>query len=76
MNIEFSNHAKKQIKERKIQKSRVASVVEKPARKVKSFGNRMLLQKRFGSKILEVVTVREKSQVTVITAYYLEEDEN
>ncbi|KKR86027.1 MAG: hypothetical protein UU34_C0023G0007 [Candidatus Curtissbacteria bacterium GW2011_GWA1_41_11] len=76
MNIEFSDHAKKQIKERKIQKSHVASVVEKPTRKVKSFRNRMLLQKRFGSKILEVVTVGEKSQVTVITAYYLEEDEN
>lgn len=76
MNIEFSDHAKKQIKERKIQKSRVTSVVKKPTRKVKSFGNRMLLQKRFGSKILEVVTVGEKSQVTVITAYYLEEDEN
>lgn len=76
MNIGFSDHAEKQIKERKIPKNRVVNVVKKPTREIKSFRNRNLLQKQFGSRILEVVTVIEDTRIIVITAYYLEENEN
>lgn len=42
---------------------------------VKSFKNRMWRQKQFGSKILEVVTITEGSRITVVTQYYLKEDD-
>lgn len=73
MSIEFSDHALEQIKARKISKSRILTTVKKPENKLKSFKNRRLRQKRFGSKILEVVTVTEGSRIKVITEYYLEE---
>lgn len=73
MSIKFSDHAAAQLKERKIPKKRVVDTVKKPETKSKSFKNRTLRQRRFGSKILEVVAVTEDSKITVITAYYLEE---
>lgn len=76
MKIEFSEHARKQFKERKIPKAQVTQTVKTPARKIKSFRNRKLLQKHFGSRILEVVTAIEDAKITVITAYYLKENEN
>lgn len=77
MIIKYSDRAKRQIKDRKISVERVTEAVKKPDKKIRSFRNRLLRQKRFGSKMLEVVTVTERSKTTVITAYYLEEnDEN
>lgn len=74
MSIKYSNHAKKQIKERKISVIRVSKAVENPEIKIISSRNRKLRQRQFGSKLLEVVTVTEGSRITVITAYYLEEE--
>jgi len=74
MNIEFSDHAKKQLKDRMIPVNKVVGTVNNPAGKIKSFKNRMLRQKPFGSKILEVVTITEGSKITIITAYYLKEE--
>lgn len=72
MSIEFSDHALKQIKARKIPKKRVLLTVKQPENKLKSSRNRRLRKRRFGSKILEAVTVTEGSKITVITTYYLE----
>lgn len=74
MSIQFSDHALSQLKSRKISKAKVIETVKNPRRKFKSFKNRTLRQKQFGSKILEVVTVAEGSSITVITQYYLKED--
>lgn len=71
MSIEYSDHAKRQIKERKILLINIVETIRNSSMKAKSFKNRKLRQKRFGSKILEVVTVTEGSKITVITAYYL-----
>lgn len=77
MSIEFSDHSLKQLKARKIPRSRVLSTIKNPEKKLKSFKNRRLRQKRFGSKILEVVTIAEGPRITIVTAYYLErKDEN
>lgn len=74
MSIEFSDHALEQIKARKVPKKKVLITVKKPENKFKSFKSRSLRQKRFGSKILEVVTVTDGSRITVVTAYYLKEE--
>ena len=71
MSIKFSDHVTRQLEERKISKKRVIDTVKKPETKSKSFKNRTLRQKEFGSKILEVVTVTEGSRISIVTAYYL-----
>lgn len=74
MKIVFSDHAKKQRIERKIPLKDILKTVKNPQRKMKSFRNRRLLQRKFGDKILEVVSSKEEDITTVITEYYLEEE--
>lgn len=57
MSIKFSDHATEQLKERRINIKRVVDTIKNPQEKSKSFKNRTLRQRRFGSKILEVVTL-------------------
>lgn len=76
MSIEFSEHALEQMKERGIGRVRVLNTVNKPDIKKKSFKNRVLRQKQFGGKILEVATITEGPRITVVTAYYPEEELN
>lgn len=72
MKIIYSDHAKKQLVERKIPKKIVLETVKNPQKKTKSFKNRELRQKKFSGKILEVVTITEDDIATVITQYWLE----
>lgn len=74
MSIEFSDHAKLQLKKRKLSKTKVVDTIRHHDKKLKSFKNRRLRQKRVGGKILEVVTVSDGSRITVVTAYYLEDN--
>lgn len=76
MSIEFSEHALEQMKERSVSRVRVLTTVKKPDTKQKSFKNRVLRQKHFGDKMLEVVTITEGPRITVVTAYYPEEELN
>lgn len=76
MKIVFSGHALKQLKERKISKKIVLEAVNNPAKIIKSYRDRQLRQKSFGGKILEVITFTEEDVTTVITEYFLEEEEN
>lgn len=71
MPIIFSKHAEKQLKERYISKKRTIEVVRNPDRMLESFKNRRLRQRKFGDKILEVVTVTEGSRINIVTTYYL-----
>ncbi len=73
MRIEFSEHAKQQLKRRRISQQLVKEVIQSPEDKVPSFRERELLQKHIGGKLLEVVTKREGLKIIVITAYYLED---
>lgn len=77
MSVIFSDHAKLQLKKRSISQKRVLETVKNKEEVRPSFKKRKLLQKVYGGKILEVVTITEGSMITVITAYYLkEENEN
>lgn len=71
MPIVFSDHAREQIKQRIISQKRVIETIRSSSKKIVSFRGRMLRQKKFGDKILEVVTKTEGPRITVITAYYL-----
>jgi len=71
MSLEFSEHAKEQLKRRNISQKIVKETVYGPEKALSSFRGRRLRQRRIGSKLLEVVTRTEGSRITVITAYYL-----
>lgn len=71
MRIEFSEHAKERLKVRKISKLKVLEVINNPERTVRSFRSRKLIQRRYGGKILEVITKVENKKIVVVTAYYL-----
>lgn len=73
MPVVFSQHSKLQIIKRKIPLERVLQTVKKSDETLASFQSRKLRRRKFGGKILEVVTKTEGSRITVITAYYLEE---
>lgn len=72
MPIKFSEHALLRLKGRKISKLRVENSIKFPDKIIKGDRGRKLRQKKFGDKILEVVTKTEGSKITVITEYYLE----
>jgi hypothetical protein len=73
MPIKFSDHAIKQIKRREITEETTIQVVKNPEEIRPSYRDRKLRRSRINDKILEVVTKTEGSQITIITAYYLEE---
>lgn len=75
MKVVFSDHAKNQIKRRKITKTVIIGVIKKPEETRASFRGRKLLRSRFHGKILEVIIKSEDLEVIVITAYYLKEEE-
>ncbi len=71
MSIIFSEHAKQQLKRRRISRKRAIKTIRKPENRIETFKSRNLQQRRFGDKILEVVTKTEGSGITVVTGYYL-----
>lgn len=73
--IKFSNHAQDQQIKRKIPKQWILETVKQPEEIRKSFRGRKLKRKKFGDKILEVVTISEGSETTIITQYYLGVDD-
>jgi len=72
MPVNFSDHAKKQLKRRGISQKLTIKIVRNPQEILSSFRGRKLRRKRIGGKLFEVVTRTEGSRITVITAYYLE----
>lgn len=75
--IEFSDHAKERNLKRKIPKDRIIKTDEAPSEILDSVRDRKLRRKKFKDKILEVVTITQGKKITVITQYYLgEEDES
>lgn len=71
MEVEFSEHSKRQSIRRKIPKEWVLEAVENPEETRESFKSRELRRKRFGNKILEVVIVAEGEKIVVVTQYFL-----
>ena len=75
MKIVFSDHSKNRNLKRKIPKRFIIFTIEEPESVIPSFENRKLRQRRFGDKILEVVTVTEGNIITVVTQYWFEKEE-
>lgn len=71
MPITFSDHARNQLKIRRISKKRIFETIRDPEKVKVSYKNRRLRRKIYGGKILQVVTVTEGSKITVISCYYL-----
>ena len=76
MPVEFSDHVIEQLKERHISKIRVKETVENPDTILPSFRDRKLRRKEFGGNILEVVTITEGSRITIVTAYYIQNNKD
>ena len=75
--FKFSKHAKERNVKRKIPRKKILETVRKPDTIIESFKGRKLRRKKFADKILEVVTITEGNKITIISQYYLgEEDEN
>lgn len=71
MSIQFSDHAKFQLRKRHLTQKKIREIVKNPDEIKPSYKNRRLRRKLVGGKILQVVTVTEGSRITVISGYYL-----
>lgn len=71
MAIKFTDHAKFQLRKRRLSQKRILEIVKNPDEIKPSYKNRRLRRKLIGGKILQVVTVTEGSKITVISGYYL-----
>ena len=73
MNIEYSIHAEKQIKEREMGKEIIEEILQNPQQTVKGKKNREIAQSIIelgGFKFLfRVIFIEEKSAIKVLTAY-------
>lgn len=69
--IEFSKHAKEGNIKRKIPIKWILKVVKDPEEVLDSFKGRVLRRRKFGDRILEVVTITEGNSIRIITQYYL-----
>lgn len=72
--IVFSEHAKERNRKRKIPEEWILETVRDPDKIISSFRDRKLRRKRFDDRLLEVVTKTEGSKITVVTQYFLEEE--
>lgn len=72
MKITLSLHAKEQSMARHISLEDIELAIKTPDSVLPSFRNRILYRKNIGDKILEVVAIKEKQILTIITQYYLE----
>ena len=66
---------KLRILQRDLSKEQIEQTVRHPDERMPSFRGRSLAQKRFGSRILEVVHRRPNGDTIIITAYWLKEKE-
>ena len=74
MPIVFSDHAKTQLKRRRISLKLAVKIVKDPDKILLSFKNRKLRKKIIGDKILEIVTQTEGNKITVITGYFIKKE--
>lgn len=68
-----TKHANMRIKQRELSPAQIEEAVLQPDKVIPGFAGRLLAQKEFSGKVLEVVYRREKETTVIITAYWLEE---
>lgn len=69
----YTKHAKIRIEQRKLSKDEIEKTVALSDKILPSFKGRMLAQKLFNDKVLEVVYKKEQNILIILTAYWLEE---
>lgn len=72
MKIIFSGHSEIKIKQRELSKELINKTVIAPDFIIPSHNNRERAYKKFGKLYLEVVFVKEKEIIVVITAHWVE----
>jgi hypothetical protein len=68
--IVFTNHAKYRLNERGISVLDVRKAIREPDSKKSEQYDMIVIKKRFGRKVLEVVCKLKRNECLVITAYY------
>lgn len=71
MKVIFTEHARKRLKERKIEEKDVIYTLFTPDKYQPTHSNRICVSKKISSKILEIIYTEEKEKMIVITCYYL-----
>lgn len=69
--IVFSDHAKEQLRKRRISQRLAKDVIRNPQEILTSFRRRKLRRALISAKILQIITITEGSRITVISGYYV-----
>lgn len=72
MTIIFSLHARRKIEQRKLDEVNIIETIQSPDFVESTYDNRQLVEKNFGKLNLRVIYIKEKQNITVITAYWHE----
>lgn len=72
MKLSFTRHARARIVERRISLYRLRETLKYPDFIKPIFGEKILVRKRWGSEILEIVCVKKENYVRIITVYAYE----
>lgn len=74
MEIIFTEHAKDRMQQRTIHETVVVGVIESPGRLGRGFRDRELARGTLNDRTIEVVFVRERESIVVVTVYWIEEE--
>ncbi len=71
MRIVFSDHSIERLKQRNITELQVYTTVKSSEDIIKSYRERTVYRRKFGNKILEVITKHEGKDLIIISAYMI-----
>jgi len=71
MKIQFTDHVKYRILERGIDVSQIKTVLKNPDNNKFAFNNKMKATKKLNGRTLEVVYIKKRAEVIIVTAYYI-----
>jgi hypothetical protein len=69
--VRFSSHAHKRMKERRISRTSVLSVIARPQTKRASIRNRWIARKIIAGRPVEVIYTIERDALIIVTLYIL-----
>jgi translation initiation factor IF-3 len=73
MKFIYTKHAKLRINQRELSKKQIEGTVINSNKILYSFKGRLIAQRNFGTKTLEVIYKKLNGVIVIITAYYLKE---
>lgn len=68
--VEFTDHARRKIKQRNLKEVWIREVLEKPDSTKPSYGNRKIAYRKIGKLYLAVIFIEEGQNLVVITAHW------